>query len=326
MFLTAPWFYLVNQATDGKWLADFIYVHHLKRYTAGAGHRQPIYYYFKTLPVDLLPWTIFAIPALYARRDLRAAWAAPATQFCLLWFLTIFLFFSLSDTKRELYLMPLFPPLAIFLGSYFDGLASGRVPQDMLYRSTTAIHFGLVAIAGVALPIVTWFVRRDAFDSILPASAVLVVGGSLIVYFVRRRRPLTVVTALGAMTMAVLVAAWLWVFPHLETYKSPRRFALEVSRIVPASAPLYVYGDRSHDFNFYAQREEIPVLTTPAQINALRGEAEKGYLLISGRNLKRIWDLVPEWVIVGASDRTDWNLVELGAVDSQTKQSDDMKR
>ena len=43
--IAAPWFYLVTRATDGKWLADFIYIHHIQRYTAGAGHRQPFYYY-----------------------------------------------------------------------------------------------------------------------------------------------------------------------------------------------------------------------------------------------------------------------------------------
>ena len=318
MFITAPWFYVVNQATDGKWFADFIYVHHLKRYTAGAGHRQPIFYYFKTLPVDLLPWTIFAIPALSVRRDLRAAWAQPATQFFLLWFLTIFLFFSLSDTKRELYLMPLLPPLAIYLGSYFDGLASGRVAQDMIYRSTTAIHFALVAIAGVALPIATWFARREAFDAILPASAVLVVGGSLVVYFVQRHRPLPVVAALGAMTTAALVASWVWVFPHLETYKSPRRFALEVGRIVPAWAPLYVYADSMHDFNFYAQREKIPVLTSATQIESLRLGREKSYLLIKERDMRRLPNLRRERIIADTHiGTTTWNLFELQSRDNQ---------
>ena len=33
LLIVAPWFYLVNSATDGRWLADFIYIHHLQRYT-----------------------------------------------------------------------------------------------------------------------------------------------------------------------------------------------------------------------------------------------------------------------------------------------------
>src|SRR5688572_28678005 len=64
LLIAAPWFYLVNSATDGKWLADFIYIHHLQRYIEGIGHQQPVYYYLTTLPADFMPWTVFAVPAI----------------------------------------------------------------------------------------------------------------------------------------------------------------------------------------------------------------------------------------------------------------------
>jgi 4-amino-4-deoxy-L-arabinose transferase-like glycosyltransferase len=86
VLVAAPWFYLVNQATAGQWLADFIYVHHFQRYADGAGHRQPLHYYLITLPADFLPWTVFAIAALFARRSGRSAWADPVLQFFLIWF------------------------------------------------------------------------------------------------------------------------------------------------------------------------------------------------------------------------------------------------
>ena len=117
--IAAPWFYLVTRATDGKWLADFIYIHHIQRYTAGAGHRQPFYYYLTTLPADFLPWTIFLIPALFAFRPYRRRWSDPVVQFFVLWFFSVFLFFTFSDTKRDLYLLPLMPTLALFVGQIF---------------------------------------------------------------------------------------------------------------------------------------------------------------------------------------------------------------
>jgi 4-amino-4-deoxy-L-arabinose transferase-like glycosyltransferase len=314
-FVTAPWFYLVSQATNGKWLVDFIYVHHLQRYTAGAGHRQPIYYYFKTLPVDLLPWTIFAVPALSACRNLRAAWANPVTQFFLLWFLVIFVFFSLSDTKRELYLMPLLPPLALYLGCYFDGLASGRLPQGRIYSWTASSYFGLVTLAGVALPVAVWFVRREAFAPLLPACAVLVMGGTCIVYFVRSRRPLGVVTAVGALTTCALIAAWVWVFPHFETFKSPRQFALQVRKLVPNDVPLYIYADTMHDFNYYLEREVIPVLPSTAAIDTLFEQRQSAYILIEERDFRRTSTLSREWIIVSDGDsRSPWHLVHLPQV------------
>ncbi len=109
LLVAAPWFYLVSRETGGRWLSDFIYIHHVRRYTAGAGHREPFYYYLTTLPVDFLPWTVFAIPALAACRSYRRIWAEPVKRFFILWFLVVLVFFSLSDTKRDLYLMPLLP-------------------------------------------------------------------------------------------------------------------------------------------------------------------------------------------------------------------------
>ena len=188
--IAAPWFYLVTRATDGKWLADFIYIHHIQRYTAGAGHRQPFYYYLTTLPADFLPWTIFLIPALFAFRPYRRRWADPVVQFFVLWFFSVFLFFTFSDTKRDLYLLPLMPTLALFVGSYFDDLATGKIALSAAYQGLTIAFFGLVVIAGFAVPCAAWFVRRDAFAAVLPTSLVLLLGGSGAVLFLWRRRPL----------------------------------------------------------------------------------------------------------------------------------------
>ena len=89
LWLVAPWIYLVNSATDGQWLSDFIFVHHVQRYTHGTGHRQPFYYYFMTLPVDFLPWTVFAIPAAVAYfpyRQLRSGRSQCSFSYASLWF------------------------------------------------------------------------------------------------------------------------------------------------------------------------------------------------------------------------------------------------
>lgn len=73
LLVTAPWLILVSQATDGKWLADFLYIH---------------------------------------------------------WFLTVFLFFSFSDTKRQLYFVPLLPTVALLLGNYLNDLANGTFAES----------------------------------------------------------------------------------------------------------------------------------------------------------------------------------------------------
>jgi 4-amino-4-deoxy-L-arabinose transferase-like glycosyltransferase len=312
LLVTAPWFYLVQQATDGHWLSEFIYIHHLQRYVAGAGHRQPVYYYLTTLPADILPWTIFAIPALIARWPYRQALKDVASQLCLCWFMAIFLFFTVSDTKRDLYLLPLLPTVALLIACHWDSLGNERDPLGANLRCLTAGFFALLALGALLVQAAVWWLRPDALLPLLPATLLLMTGSALIAaYLLRRELHKALVTIVALMTLAIIAAA-LWILPYLENFKSPRAFALEIKRLVPVSAPVYIYADTMHNFNYYAEREVIPVLTSPAVLEKLLQTGQSEFLLVRERDFAKLPMLSRPWVI--ASDRKGrmpWHLVEL---------------
>jgi 4-amino-4-deoxy-L-arabinose transferase-like glycosyltransferase len=311
LLIAAPWFYLVYQATGGKWLSDFIYIHHIRRYTAGAGHRQPLYYYFTTLPVDFLPWTIFLLAALFEFRSYRQAWSDPEKRFFILWFFVVFIFFTLSDTKRDLYLMPLLPVLAFLVGHYLVKLEDKSVPHSSLYRWLVTSFFVVVAIAGFAIPPVAWVFRREVFWLLLPPSAALTFGGILVVALVRLRRPGRVLAAVASLMTLSIITASLWVFPYLERFKSHRRFSQEIKKVVPLSSPLFVYADTMNDFNFYLEREAIPVISSPLSVDNLIGRSESGYMLVKERDLEKLPQLSRERIVASESlGSTTWHLVK----------------
>ncbi len=112
------------------------------------------------------------------------------------------------------------------------------------------------------------------------------------------------------MTASILAAA-LWIFAYLERFKSPRPFSLAVKKIVPASAPLYVYADTMNDFNYYTERERMPILASPAAVGALIAKGENGFMLIKDRDLKRLAQIPRDWI--AASQRKGsarWYLIE----------------
>jgi len=310
LLVTAPWFYLVQEATKGRWLREFIYVHHLQRYTAGLGHRQPVYYYLTTLPADFLPWTIFAIPAVIARWPYRSGVRTFSSQLCLCWFLAILLFFTISDTKRELYLLPVLPTAALFVACFLDPRGAERNVNGPDLRWLTAGFFGTLALGGVVVPAAAWRFRPDAFLPLLPASTVLTVGGGWVAVLLLRRCAVRAIIATVALMSLSVVTAVLWVFPYLETYKSSRPFAEEIKKFVPATVPLYIYKDTMHDFNYYTARERIPVLNSPTAVEKLLVAKYPGYLLVKERDFARMLMLPRSWVI--ASDhkgRMSWHLV-----------------
>jgi hypothetical protein len=313
LLITAPWFWLVNSATDGQWLSEFIYVHHLQRYTAGSGHREPFYYYFKILPVDFLPWTIFAVPALFAYWPYRDLWHQEVTLFSALWFLMTFLFFSVSDTKRALYLLPAFPPLAFLVANYIHDLINPRLPQGVLFRTVAFSFLHLLWIGALALPIIAWFVRRDAIWIGLPSAFVMAAVGLAGVYYMGWRQPAKLFYSTVLLMLLTVVSASFFVLPHIDKYKSSRSFSLEVKRRVPPDVPLYVYADTMNDFNYYAEREVIPVVKSRNEVEKLLAQHSSGYILVKDRDLKRLNTILRDHIVateeIGA---TTWNLVSLG--------------
>jgi hypothetical protein len=134
------------------------------------------------------------------------------------------------------------------------------------------------------------------------------------VIFIRKRRPLQVVTAVTLLTTLATVCLSIWILPYVDQFKSRRLFSLEVKKIVPATAPLYIYADYMHDFNFYTEREIIAVLSSRGEVAEVFRQPGDRYILIKAPDLKTLNMFGPEQVVVTQSvGSTTWNLVAFGA-------------
>jgi hypothetical protein len=67
-----------------------------------------------------------------------------------------------------------------------------------------------------------------------------------------------------------------------------------------------------NDFNYYLEREVIPILSSPGAVGALLAREQSGYMIIKERDLKRVPSLLREWIIMSEADGTStWYLIEL---------------
>jgi len=311
--VAAPWFLSVSLATEGKWLREFILTHHIERYTSGLGHRQPFYYYLVSFPADFLPWTVFLPPAIWACRSRLKLLREPGALFLFLWFMAVFLFFSLSDTKRDLYLLPLFPPAALFAACYFASLMDGEIAQDFLYRSLGQLFFNLLWIGALSLPVIAWLYQREAFWISLPVALVFAGGALMTAAGIWRKFPARVFFSTAVTVLLGALSASLLVLPFVDSYKSPRAFAFAVGRIVPSAQPLYIYADTMNDFNFYTGREVIPVLSSPAELESIVARAGTAYLVVRERDVQRLGSgAAGEILAEGRVGDKKWRLIQVG--------------
>jgi len=318
LLVAAPWFVAVSLQTEGQWINDFFWTHHIQRYLSGLGHRRPFYYYLINFPADFLPWTPFLLLAAFAAWPIRRVPLSPAAFSLATWFFVIFVFFSLSDTKRALYLLPLYPPAAIFLGHALVGSnfesSKGEGLRRRALTAVAGICFGMLGVTALSLPFVVYWIRPDMLLGSI-ALAPVIAFGSLFAYQAFKKNLLFSGSVwLAAIVLGGVLVSSLWVFPVINQYKSPRIFAMEVKQRVSQADLLYIYADRMNDFNFYLEREMIPVLSRPEDLARLETQGGLVYLLIRDRDVRRVltsessqWELVIE----RSTGRKKWKLMKL---------------
>ncbi|HSW69093.1 MAG TPA: glycosyltransferase family 39 protein [Gammaproteobacteria bacterium] len=121
--ITLPWYYLVQKANP-QFLHFFFVTQQVSRFlTHGDFNNQTTFWFY--IPVVLagfFPWSIFAVQAL--TKTAKTLWTARKKHtvelFVLLWFVLIFIFFSIPKSKTVGYIIPVFPALALMVAHYLD--------------------------------------------------------------------------------------------------------------------------------------------------------------------------------------------------------------
>jgi hypothetical protein len=91
----------------------------------------------------------------------------------------------------------------------------------------------------------------------------------------------------------------LGVLPYLDRYKSPRPVGEFVKNHASPAAPVYVFQSTMSDFNYYAQREKIPVIGSMVELAKLMEANAQWFLLINDKDLNDVgsrqnYDIVTE--------------------------------
>jgi 4-amino-4-deoxy-L-arabinose transferase-like glycosyltransferase len=140
MIIAGPWYYLVHVETNGAWTEGFFLDHNVSRFNAPKeGHSggfwlPTLYALLMTLPFSIfLPQAIFQ--AIKKKTDVHLF--ALITMACMIFF------FSLASTKLPGYTSPIFPFVALLLGSYLASIDKKRVGAVISILIYALIAFGL---------------------------------------------------------------------------------------------------------------------------------------------------------------------------------------
>jgi 4-amino-4-deoxy-L-arabinose transferase-like glycosyltransferase len=237
---------LVFLLTTGAWAAaaslwgpsDYSVIgslreHFVERGIHGMHHAQPFWYYAERLPLSLLPWAGLLPGALVAAW--RSRRRSPGTRFALAATIFVVVFFSISTEKRDLYVLPAFPAIALMMASLVAvvaGWREGADPAKPVRHRWVTVGMGIVGALFTVVAIAVPFVRQRV-DYIpvwmvsLLAVILLATGVATLMQAIRGRGLASVVVTAAGMAVLYLAATAL-VYPAMEPRKSAREFALVI--------------------------------------------------------------------------------------------------
>ena len=280
--IVLPWYFAVYAQHGWGHIQTFILKDNLSRYVQQAwGPSRGLLFYIGVIAGDYFPWSLFVVPALWCEARDRLGFtrgssrkqsatsiedaASPAatqptvdphTALLVIWIIVIVVFFSLSKSKEDLYILPIYPAVAALVGKL---LARWLTEKDssrrhVLVRAAALILGAVLAVVGVGV-LYLFGSGAQAYElsGATAIGSIALAGGLLASAAAAAKKSLAAV--LGSV-VAVIVFNWvfvLWTLPDFERYK-PVRALCELISSGPPDALAGYYRLASPSMTFYLRR------------------------------------------------------------------------
>jgi hypothetical protein len=258
--------------TEGAWLAGFLGVHNVGRFTSTMeGHGGSILYYPVAVLVGFFPWSCFLPQAIYdLARRLRSADEAATREadlFTACWAGAYLTFFSLAGTKLPSYVLPCYPALAVVTGVLIDRWLGGTAPVSRgWFRAALVTPAVVGAAVVVALPIVaSRLLPSDEWLGVLGVS--LIVGAAALLWSARRR-PHLVPAIFAAMSVTFITSLVAGGASRVSRHSVSPAVAADARAAFGDEARIVCFGHFEPTLVFYAQRQ-VSVVYEAADVPGL---------------------------------------------------------
>lgn len=281
--LAGLWLLSIGLAAGWDYPQALLFKQTVQRYLEPWHHKAPWYYYLGVFWVQGLPWSLLVVP-MAAQLVRKRGWREPAALLPLLWIAVYLLFFSVSEGKRSVYILPLYPALALLVAHGVLRWQSGawklRGFQGVILFLAGLFTALLVAVLlkppAQALPFVAL---------VLPGCGALVMAGVVAAVFAWRSRVTASVSAFSLGTLAFFLFTGLPVVKKLDAVKTPRPFARAAKPHIAAGIPLGVFPSLVPSVNYYCD-SVTPVLGDKAAAEKFLAEGPPRMLLLQ----RDAWD------------------------------------
>ena len=311
--VTLAWLVPAALAAGLPYLHELLVTQNLTRYTAGAAyagtrsHLHPWYYYLVVLPVEFLPWSLLLPAALLAIRRRGNDEQRRSSRLLVCWALVTVLFFSLSPAKRTVYVLQVYPAMALLVAAGVALTIGGE--RRLRYWVSVPVGLFAVLLASAAAAVVAIAPSRPEASLVpvifrhgLTAALGFLAAGAAIAAWLALRQRLLLSTGVLAGAFGIGALALLWgVLPSLDTVKSVRPIA---TRYLALSRPGEAYGffpRQEPAIQFYTGRLGDH-LETEGELRAFLARPETLWLFAEADALRRLEGRIPAAEVAREAD------------------------
>jgi 4-amino-4-deoxy-L-arabinose transferase-like glycosyltransferase len=287
----AVWYAPVIARNGREFINEFFVGHHFRRYLSNKyRHPQPFYFFPLVVVAGSFPWSFYLLSSV--RRTLVRLWSGQTkvgeTKVCpidrlnlflLLWIAAPIVFFSFSWSKLPGYILPVFPAVALMVGSELERWWSDEsrppvAPQFLTAPLTAAAGIG----AGALLQRELGLSPRDAW--LMGSIAVLASAVHLGLLFFKNGRVATLYLPIGL--AVIIVAVSHLVFPALANRESLKKLSLVALEAARPYERLVFLINNDQSINFYAKG--LPLRDARSELMTVYSTEEIVTLIEAGRS------------------------------------------
>lgn len=207
------------------------------------------YYYLLRMFQFSAPWSAFLAAALPA--PFYKVWEKkrPTMFFLWLWFIADLAFLTINGGKRQHYIMPIMPAMAILIGILFEDMVFTQKAYSKIFaKKFLRGHLFVLIIGAVALPVYFAKINTQFLPQATILGAIIAVVAAVVAIFFANRKEILACTMVFVGFCVIQAPLYVYFINPMDYNRYSRDFSRKIANLVPQTDRLVAFeyiSDRS---------------------------------------------------------------------------------